>query len=114
MKIIERSVTPNGIAIQLEDWSEGNSKEYPDIYGLTIGAYPIAKNTGKWGWVQGGKKFRLSISLNKYMNYMNDNVKADYAALKSGEKKLEDLAEHFWNREKDMWYLGMDVENRDY
>lgn len=56
MKIIERSVTPNGIAIQLEDWSEGNSKEYPDIYGLTIGAYPIAKKHRKMGLGTGRQK----------------------------------------------------------
>ena len=109
-----RALTPDGIEIQLEDWSESNTEQYPDLYGLTIGAYPIAKNTSKYRLVQGGKKFRLSISQNKYKNYTNENVKTDFEALKNGEKKLEDLSKHFWYGEKDMWYLGMDVENENY
>jgi hypothetical protein len=114
MKVLEKALTPDGIEIQLEDWSEHNTAEYPNVYGFTIGAYPTAKNTGKYRWVQGGEKFRLSISQNKYKNYTNENVKADFEALKSGEKKLQDLSEYFWNGEKDMWYLGMDVENKNY
>ena len=38
----------------------------------------------------------------------------DFEALKSGIKSLEDLATHFWNGEKDMWYLGMDVEYKGW
>jgi len=114
MKILERALTPDGTEIQLEDWSEHNTEQYPDLYGLTIGAYPIAKNTGKYRWIEGGKTFRLSISKNKYMDYTDDDVKADFEALKNGKKKLEDLSKHFWNLEKDMWYLGMNVENKGY
>jgi hypothetical protein len=114
MKALEKAVTPGGIEIQLEDWHDHNSEAYPDLYGFEIGAYPIAQRTSKWGWKQGGKKFRLSIATNKYQNYFDDDVKADFEALKTGEKKLEDLSEHFWNREKDMWCLGMDVEYKDY
>lgn len=61
MKIIECAVMPNGIEIQLEDWSDKNTPEFPDLYGLEIGAYPIAKNTGKY-WIRGGETFRLTIS----------------------------------------------------
>lgn len=114
MKILEKGTMPNGTEIQLEDWSEHNTAEYPDLHGMTIGAYPTAKNTGKYRWVQGGKKFRLSISKNSYADYSNEQVKADYENLKSGRKKLEDLAPHFWNGQKDMWYLGMDVPNQNY
>ena len=102
MKVIERAVMPNGIEIQLEDWSNHNTSEYPDLYGLQIGAYPIAKNTGKYRLIEGGQTFRLSISMNQYTGYTNKDVKADFEALKSGEKSLEDLAAHFWNGEKDM------------
>lgn len=109
MKVIEYATMPDGTQICLEDWSEKNTEQFPDSYGLTIGAYPIAKNTGKY-WIQGGKSFRLTISQNKYQNYSNDDVRADFEALKNGTKLLEDLAAHFWNKEKDMWYLGMDVE----
>ena len=110
MEIIERAIMPNGTEIQLEDWSE----DFPGVCGLTIGAYPIAKNTGKYGWVQGGRIFRLSIPQNKYVNYSNDDVRTDFEALKNGTKSLKDLAAHFGNGNKDMWYLGMDVEYKGW
>lgn len=34
-------------------------------------------------------------------------VFSDYEALKNGTKSLVDLREHFWNREKDAFYLGL-------
>lgn len=114
MKVIEKAVMPNGTEIQLEDWSDKNTKEHPDLYGLCIGAYPIAKNTGKYRWIESGDNFRLSIHSNHYRNYTNDDVKADFEALKSGEKSLEDLADNFWNGKKDMWYLGMNVEYKEW
>lgn len=114
MNVVERAVMPNGTEIQLEDWRENNTKEYPDLYGLIIGAYPIAKNTGKHRWIESGQTFRLDISMNQYRGYSNDDVKADFEALKSGEKSLEDLADHFWNGEKDMWLLGMNVEYKGW
>lgn len=101
---------PNGTEIQLEDWSEHNTEKYPNLYGLQIGVYPIAKKTGKYRWIDGGQTFRLTISMNEYSGYSNKDVKSDFEALKSGAKSLEDLASHFWNGKKDMWYLGMDVE----
>lgn len=88
MKVIERAVMPNGTEIQLEDWRENNTKKYPDLYGLTIGAYPIAKNTGKHRWIESGNTFRLSIPMNQYSGYTNDGVKVDFEALKNGEKSL--------------------------
>lgn len=114
MKIIERAVMSGGTEIQLEDWSDKNTKEYPDLYGFTIAAYPIAKNTTKYRWIEGGDTFRLSIHMNQYSGYSNDDVNADFKALKSGEKSLEDLADHFWNGEKDMWLLGMNVEYKGW
>lgn len=110
MKIIERATMPDGTEIQLEDWSDKNTEDFPDLYGLTIGAYPIAKNTGKYGWVRSGESFRIHISQNKYTGYSNDDVRADFEAIKGGTKTLEDLSEHFGNGKKDMWYLGMDIE----
>ena len=114
MKVIERATMSDGTEILLEYWSMHNIEQFPDLYGLTIGAYPIAKNTGKYGWIRGGEKFRISISQNKYTGYSNDDVRSDFEALKNGEKKLEDLAAHFYNGEKDMWYLGMDVEYKGW
>ena len=114
MKIIEYATMPDGTDIYLEDWSEKNTERFPDLYGLTIAAYPIAKNTGKYRLVRSGETFRISISQNKYTGCSNDNVQADFEALKNGTKTLEDLAAHFWNGEKDMWYLGMDVEYKGW
>lgn len=114
MKVIERAVMPDGMGIQLEDWSEHNTEEYPNLYGLTIGAYPIARNTGKYRWIEGGKTFRLTIAQNEYSGYSNNDVKLDFESLKNGEKKLNDLSSHFWDGEKNMWYLGMDVEYKGW
>lgn len=54
--------------------------------------------------------FRLQISYNKYANYQNSDVRNDYEMLKSGEKSLEDLADHFSDGDEVKWYFGMDVE----
>lgn len=113
MKVIERATMPDGTEIYLEDWSDKNTGQFP-VYGLTIGAYPIAKNTGKYGWIRSGESFRIHISQNKYAGYSNDDLRKDFEALKSGIKSLEDLATHFWNGKKDMWYLGMNVEYRGW
>ena len=99
MKVLERAKTPDGIDIQLEDWSE----DY-NFTGLCIAAYPIAKASRNF--VREGKPFRLQIDF-----YHDDNkVKADYEALKSGEKQLEDLAEHFYYHKDDEIMLGMITE----
>lgn len=103
MKIIRKDQMPNGVKIQLEDWSE----EYPNLFGLHIGAYPVAKNSGKYGFTVSGDRFRLTIATNKYSGYNDEDVLADYESLISGQKALEDLAPHFWNGDEDKWYLGM-------
>lgn len=72
MKVIERATMPDGAEIYLEDWSDKNTEQFPDLYGLTIVAYPIAKNTGKYGWIRSGESFRIHISQNKYTGYSND------------------------------------------
>ena len=96
-KIIDKAVLSDGTKIQLEDWHDKN----------TIGAYPIAKNTNKWGLIRKGESFRLGISQNKYRNYTEENVLSDYEALKNGDKTLIDLREYFWNTKKDEFYLGL-------
>ena len=106
-KIIDKTVLSDGTKIQLEDWHSQNSEKYPDLHGYTIGAYPIAKNTSRSGWIRKGETFRLGIAKNEYTKYTDDMVLADYEALKNGTKTLVDLREHFWNREKDAFYLGL-------
>lgn len=114
MKVIEKAIIPDGTEIQLEDWSEHNTEEYPNLYGLQIGAYPIAKHTGKYRLIEDRNTFRLTIAMNEYSGYSNKEVKLDFEALKNGEKRLEELSSHFWNGKKDMWYLGMDVKYQDW
>lgn len=80
----------------------------------TVKFYLIDNNLQTDRWFESGQTFRISISMNQYIGYSNEDVKADFEALKSGEKSLEDLAAHFWNGEKDMWYLGMDVEYKGW
>ena len=113
-KIIDRYILPNETKIQLEDWHEENTNKYPDLYGYTIGCYPVAKNTDKWGIIKIGKKFRLSISRNEYCNYTDEMVLADYEALKNGTKTIPDLREYFWNRDKDAFYLGLIDEEPEW
>lgn len=97
MKILEKSTTKNGVEIQLEDW-DGK---------LSIGAYPKAKNG--IDFIKYGETFHLTISENQYRGYSNDDVKADFEALKSGEKQLEDMAHLFWNGRKDAIILGIET-----
>ena len=106
-KIIDISVLLDGTKIHLVDLQIENTEKYPDLHGYTIGAYPIAKNTSRSGWIRKGETFRLGIARNEYANYTDDMVLADYEALKNGTKTLADLREHFWNREKDAFYLGL-------
>lgn len=107
MQVIDKTTTPGGTEIQLEDWHEHNTNASPTLYGYTIAAYPHAKNTGKYGLVRSTEKFRLQISMNEYANYTDDMVIADYEALKNGTKTLADLREHFWNGKRDEFYLGL-------
>lgn len=113
MKIVLKNTLPDGTQIQLEDWSEHNTPEFPNLYGLQIGAYPIAVNTGAYQLVRTGERFRLTIAMNSHTGYSNEDVFADYEALVHGKKSLQDLAAHFWNLKKDEWYLGMFTPGTD-
>lgn len=110
MKVLERATMPNGVKIQLEDWSENNTKEHPTLFGLTIGAYPTAKREFRHTWGRPPAEFRLTIAMSSHWGYSDENVRSDYEALKNGAKTLEDLSDHFHNGDKDKWRLGMDVK----
>lgn len=96
MQILERATMPNGTQIQLEDLGGQ----------LMIGAYPIAQRTISY-WIRGGEMFRLTIAESLYSDYTNEMVRADYEALKNGEKSLKDLKAHFWNGNRDAYALGI-------
>ncbi len=107
MKILQEARTPQGIEIQIEDWTQ----DYSFIKTVSITAYPIAKNTGKYGWIRGGENFHLGITREWASN---EEVYSAFNELVNGTKKLEDFADRFYNGEKDQWYLGMNVENNNY
>ena len=104
MTVLERGVMPDGIEIQLENWNDILADD-----NLAIAAYPIAKRSVGYT-IEKGKRFRLQISANKYFNYFNEMVKADYLALIEGKKQLEDLSRQFYYLNRDMYALGMDVD----
>lgn len=90
MEIIKRSTTPDGVKIQLEHWPE---------YGWhMIAAYPSARFGGYW--VKPGNSFRLSIN--------TDNPDADFLALETGGKNLEDMATQYYDGAKARYYMGLD------
>ena len=94
LQIIEKTKMPNGTQIQLE---------YSDSIGWHIGAYPIAKATGKYNLVRRGKTFRLTLTR------FNDekHCKLVFGVLKRGEIELEHLAGFYWNGSKDAYYMGI-------
>lgn len=105
-KIIDKAILQDGTKIQLEDWTEYNLEKYPNLYGLVLAAYPIAKNTSKYGWISGGKTFRLSIGHNKYTNYTGNKIKNDYELIKNGNKTLLELSDHYDDK-RDLYYMGI-------
>ena len=101
MKIIDKATMPDGTKIQLEDWSE----DYPKLFGLVIAGYPIAQKTSEFGFIQYGKTMRVDIDYLKKEN-ANEQAKADFEALKNGNKILKDLKERFSDRAKTIDLLG--------
>lgn len=100
-EIVRRDTMPDGTAIQIEDWKQ----VYPEVEKtIKIAAYPIAKNSGYW--IRQNERFRLDIS----RGFSTDaEVEYIYNGLICGDIALEDLHEHYWNGDKDRYYMGMEV-----
>ena len=106
MQIIDKSITPDGIEIELRDLS--GEHKLPDYNGMEIVFRTVAKKTfpSNKGWyAQKGKEFRSCICYSK--NYTSEMLKADYEELKNGTKTLADLKSHFWNGWRDSYVLGL-------
>lgn len=101
MVVKERNIMPDGTNIQIEDWKE----DYPGVHDtFIIAAYPKAKNTGKHSWVKKGDPFRLELS----RGFKTDEFVQDlFEKLVQGKTTLEELAVHYWNGDKDMYYMGL-------
>ena len=102
MKILEKATTPDGIDIQIEDWSDS----YSFMNILSIGIYPIAKQSDTI-WIKLNERFRMS--LNKFKS--DSETLEVFRKLKNGNYKLEDLTEHFEEKTKNMYYLGLSSKN---
>ena len=96
MNIIRKNTTPEGIRIQFEKW-------FPEDY--TIGVYPIARNTDRYGLVKKGQTFRLT--LNWFSNL--SEAAGIYDGIKDGYIKLTDdvIVEHYWCPSRDRFYMGL-------
>ena len=99
MKILKKSQMPDGTKIQIEDWK----KDYTFIKTLSIGTYPIAKNSSKDNLIQAKQTFRLELT-----NFENDEqVQNIFHQLELGKIFLQDLNKYFYNEEKDKFLLSI-------
>ena len=102
MKILEKATTPDGIDIQIEDWSDN----YLFMNILSIGVYPTAKQSDTV-WIIPNERFRMSLD-----KFKSDSETLEvFRKLKNGNCKLEDLTEHFEEKTKNMYYLGLSSKN---
>lgn len=99
MTILERTKMPDGTEIQLENWKE----DYPHIFStLSIGAYPIAKR-GRY-WIKEGEPYRLDL----IRDFTSDDiVRETFNCLELGTLTLEELDNHYWNGDRDRFYMGL-------
>ena len=107
MKVILTGKMPDETKIQIEDWTEN----YPEIFTTYgIAAYPKAKASSKWGWVERGRTFRLDM--NKDWNNQEE-VLNTFGKLQRGEISLEELDNHYWNGDRDRYYMGFESVPRE-
>ncbi|MBP2015735.1 hypothetical protein [Anaerococcus degeneri] len=81
MQVLEKTKTPRGIDIQIEDWSEN----FPEVYGYsdTLAAFPKTITNPD-------NQVRLEIQFKSY-----EEAKEAMKALEAGEKELRDYRENF-------------------
>lgn len=97
MKIIKKSITPNGEHIQIESWKE----DYSCFDTYLIATYPTMKKQPISKKVYGmeiGKPFRVEISRGFTSD---DEVLQVFQQLENGEKNIKDFREKFW----DLWCI---------
>lgn len=99
MTVLERTKMPDGTEIQLENWKE----DYPHIFDtLSIGAYPKAKQS-RW-WIRKGEPYRLDLA----RGFTSDeSVRETFNCLELGAITLEELDKHYWNGNRDRFYMGL-------
>lgn len=98
MKVLEREKTPEGVDIQIEDWTN----DYDCFKTISIVAYPIAerKPQNRITWTTAGRPFRIDIN-RKWNN--NEEVMNAFELLRTGAKTIKEFADQFW----DLWHIEM-------
>lgn len=83
MKVLTKGITLNGVAIQIEEWSE----DYSFMpYGNTIAAYPKSKTSHEGSYSpKANEKYRFAFNFNSYEETQNA-----YKALVNGNKDISD------------------------
>lgn len=101
MEVLKRATTPEGIAIQIENWKE----TYKGIFTtISIGAYPIAKNSGFC--IRRDNPFRVDICRGFKSD---DEVEKVFSQLQTGEVTIESLSKQFWDP-RSAYYLGIESQ----
>lgn len=93
MKVLEKATIPDGIKIQIEDWTQ----DYDCFKTLSIATYPVALRNPVSKTVpffEVGRIFRVSIN-REWKN--NDEVRSAFEELKNGKKSIKDFKNQFWN-----------------
>lgn len=81
MKVLERTKTPRGIDIQIEDWEDN----FPEVYGYGDTLAAFSKTI-----TNPDNQVRLEIQFKSY-----EEAKEALKALEAGEKELRDYRENF-------------------
>ena len=86
MKVLQRSITPEGVGIQIEDWSMNYSFHAP---ADTVATYPKAKQPipgNKFHYPAPGGTFRLAFRFKT-----TAEARKCFEQLESGEKTIHDF-----------------------
>lgn len=90
MRVVKRGIMPDGVKIQIEDWSEDYTFLNPSA---TLAGYPIAKKTlpskNTWSYPEVYRPFRVSFEFAD--SEITEKVFND---LINGKKTLQDLKEY--------------------
>lgn len=93
MKVLERTVTKNGIDIQIEDWSKNYSFHQ---FGDVVGLYPKATHTADnvLQYPRFNEKFRIEMHCKN-----NEEAKNVMEELKNGNKSIKEYSSLIINKE---------------
>jgi len=90
MQVLQKAITPDGIAIQIEDWRD----LVPSALLLLV-AYPAAKRDCEFGFSKAGQIIRLNLFAGRDSFKSDDEVISAFEAMKTGSKQLDDFSNYF-------------------